>query len=57
VTANHVELVVKNLGDGRLECVGGNTSKGGQNNNGGGIYRQPRNAGLIGVARPRYAMA
>ena len=57
VTANHVELVVRNLGGGRLECVGGNTSKGGQNNNGGGIYRQVREAGLIGVARPRYAIA
>lgn len=55
VTANHVELVVRNLGGGRLECVGGNTSKGGQNNNGGGIYRQERRTGLIGVARPRYA--
>ena len=55
VTANHVELVVRNLGDGRLECVGGNTSKGGQDNNGGGIYRQLRSTGLIGVARPRYA--
>lgn len=53
-TANHVELVVRNLGGGRLDCVGGNTSKGGQNNNGGGIYRQERKAGLIGVARPRY---
>jgi hypothetical protein len=55
VPANHVELVVRNLGGGRLECVGGNTTKGGQNNNGGGIYRQVRQAGLIGVARPRYA--
>ena len=53
--ANHVEIVVRNLGGGRLECVGGNTSKGGQDNNGGGIYRQVRQAGLIGVARPRYA--
>ena len=57
VIANHVELVVANLGGGRLECVGGNTSKGGQDNNGGGIYRQVRQAGLIGVARPRYAAA
>ena len=56
VKANHVELVVRNLGGGRLECVGGNTSKGGQSNNGGGVYRQERKAGLIGVARPRYAM-
>jgi hypothetical protein len=55
VPANHVELVVRNLGGGRLECVGGNTSKGGQDNNGGGIYRQERKFGLIGVARPRYA--
>jgi hypothetical protein len=55
VAANHVELVVRNLGGGRLECVGGNTSKGGQDNNGGGIYRQERKSGLIGVARPRYA--
>jgi hypothetical protein len=55
VPANHVELVVRNLGGGRLECVGGNTSMGGQDNNGGGIYRQVRQAGLIGVARPRYA--
>jgi hypothetical protein len=57
VTANHVELVVRNLGGGRLECVGGNTSKGGQNNNGGGVYRQERKSGLIGVARPRYALS
>lgn len=57
VIANHVELVVRNLGGGKLECVGGNTSKGGQDNNGGGIYRQVRQAGLIGVARPRYAAA
>jgi hypothetical protein len=57
VSANHVELVIRNLGGGRLECVGGNTSKGGQNNNGGGIYRQERSGGLIGVARPRYAIA
>ena len=57
VTANHVELVVRNLGGGQLECVGGNTSKGGPNNNGGGIYRQTRSMGLIGVARPRYGMA
>ena len=28
---------------------------GGQDNNGGGVYRQVRQAGLIGVARPRYA--
>lgn len=56
VTANHVELVIRNLGGGRLECVGGNTSKGGQDNNGGGIYRQERQIGLIGVARPRYAL-
>jgi hypothetical protein len=56
VPANHVELVVRNLGGGRLECVGGNTTKGGQNNNGGGIYRQERKFGLIGVARPRYAI-
>jgi hypothetical protein len=55
--ADHVELVIRNLGGGRLECVGGNTSKGGQNNNGGGIYRQERSMGLIGVARPRYGMA
>ncbi len=55
VVANHVELVVRNLGGGKLECVGGNTSKGGQDNNGGGIYRQERKGGLIGVARPRYA--
>jgi hypothetical protein len=55
VPANHVELVVRKLGGGRLECVGGNTSKGGQDNNGGGIYRQERKSGLIGVARPRYA--
>ena len=40
---------------GLLDCVGGNTSKGGQDNNGGGVYRQQRKAGLIGVARPRYA--
>lgn len=52
--ANHVELVVKNLGNGQLECIGGNTAKGGTNNNGGGIYRQVRSAGLIGVARPRW---
>ena len=57
VTANHVELVVRNLGGGRLECVGGNTSKGGQNNNGGGVYRQERKFGLVGIARPRYAMS
>jgi hypothetical protein len=56
VVANHVELVVRNLGGGRLECVGGNTTKGGQDNNGGGIYRQVRQSGLIGVARPRYAI-
>jgi hypothetical protein len=55
VPANHVELVIRNLGGGRLECVGGNTSKGGKDNNGGGVYRQERQAGLIGVARPRYA--
>jgi hypothetical protein len=57
ITANHVEIVVRNLGGGKLECVGGNTSKGGQDNNGGGIYRQIRSGGLIGVARPRYGMA
>jgi hypothetical protein len=57
VVANHVEIVIRNLGNGRLECVGGNTSKGGTNNNGGGIYRQIRSMGLIGVARPRYGMA
>ena len=55
VPANHVEIVVRNLGGGLLDCVGGNTSKGGQDNNGGGVYRQQRKAGLIGVARPRYA--
>ena len=55
VTANHVEIVVRNLGGGRLDCVGGNTSKGGQDNNGGGVCRKQRKAGLIGVARPRYA--
>jgi hypothetical protein len=56
-TANHVEIVIRNLGGGKLECVGGNTSKGGASNNGGGIYRQIRSMGLIGVARPRYGMA
>ncbi|MBA3277994.1 MAG: CHAP domain-containing protein [Geodermatophilaceae bacterium] len=51
---DHVELVISNPGGGRLECIGGNTSKGGTNNNGGGIYRQVRQTGLAGVARPRY---
>lgn len=51
---DHVEIVVRNLGDGRLECIGGNTSEGTLNNNGGGIFRQIRKSGLAGVARPRY---
>lgn len=51
---DHVEIVVRNLGDGRLECIGGNTSEGTLNNNGGGIFRQIRRTGLAGVARPRY---
>lgn len=51
---DHVEIVVRNLGEGSLECIGGNTSKGQLNNNGGGIYRQVRKSGLVGVARPRY---
>lgn len=51
---DHVEIVIRNLGGGRLECIGGNTGKGGQQNNGGGIYRQVRQGGLAGVARPRY---
>jgi len=51
---DHVEIVIRNLGGGRLECIGGNTGEGGQQNNGGGIFRQARQGGLAGVARPRY---
>lgn len=51
---DHVEIVIRNLGGGRLECVGGNTCEGKLDNNGGGIYRQVRQSGLAGVARPRY---
>lgn len=51
---DHVEIVIKDLGGGRLECIGGNTSQGKLHNNGGGIYRQVRQSGLAGVARPRY---
>ena len=51
---DHVEIVAKNLGGGRLLCIGGNTGMGGRQNNGGGIYEQERRTGLAGVARPRY---
>lgn len=47
--AKHVEFAEKALGNGRVQCIGGNTSgtNRGSQNDGGGVYRRTRDRGSI----------
>jgi len=54
----HIEVIAERPSGGTVACIGGNTSKGGQDNNGGGVYENTRSLSDFDrgiVARPSWS--